>query len=1464
MGLLNNPNFNPNDNSRDAADLFVNDEKGNRFRVVDGDTVVALDENGVDGQSYRIGDLAAQERHRSKNGEFYQGEIRGDYDKRALYEVLNNEGFNLTDLGKQGEGQGGDRRNIAKLTTTEGEDVATKMYSSGIFDTSRFSNKTQIEAEKAGRLQRELFGEDDGYQELRADAPIANNGFKTRATTEGRWFNPDYHFGVEFDKKGVTRDGYTTNVLSTAWDTGVSSAVGDFGGFLEALGTVTPWYGEYLQESGKTIQGRQQVIAKDLPFQRVGTWNNLMEESDSAWDYLTNGIEYIGLNTVQSAPYLAGVAAGAVGATAVTALSGGAAAAAVAGAAATIPLAGLHAGNVWNQIDKFEYNEDGTLMTNEDGSYVNNRTKSAAAKALTAGVAMATLDRLGLHGAIGASDLLTVAGKDRAKALIRDKFLKETGRKLSAKEATVAFNRAAHQSTVDLVDHMGRKTVEERFLKKGLVNLLGSVGTTAAKGAASEGITEVSQELTAYLVANQVNEEIVSFDQLINHIQDNYSQGDDIRTLIVESAAGGVAVGGGINIASNIKGLADRERFIRKYIKDGDPKTRREVENIFVDNDATDGTISEQINRTNNKKLTEGYVDGVFYDFAEKGKDLPYWKQKLFNTARGTSGLTPLEAQDDSLFGGTSYAPQEVYGWEQLSVTPAAVLDIVTHYAGRAVESPLFNHFKPEVLRATQSGRSIVSRLSKSKGGGNAGRTVEQTIDWTSTNLTEMVGKEWFKNNFGMTNSGRSKDAMSNILRSYGKKLHSKVRKGGIASITDADIQELNNDLGTRVKRKITREDLPKLLEGAQRFELYQKEAHDVYLQSLTENYGIDSEVVQDYKKSYDPDWWWSHRLPDKSKVAKNPELFKKFLSALKQDALNNNKNLTDFDRKKLQSPDYVDKSFNSILRGRGTDDFSLVGGQKWGANPNKRLLDWGKKDVIIDGEKVSMDMFHMDDMFGTMEANTRNISQKASIMSFFGDGGSSLDVLFTDMRSELEASGMNPSEVQKVVQNTAKDTKNIIDSITGNYNRIENPRLERLQSSILQFTTIAGLLLAGLSSLPEYATVMLDLTGAAEYRKALGATLEHTFGDLFRNIYSGSAIKGAIDVAYLKEFNEDQRARIENKFDKVLTRTGLSTSQADLYKRVGVDQSGSNGLDILDIAHSAVFTFNALEAITNSQRMINASVAIDFIRNRAMKLAAVPEGETYSGDQFDAYRQLRELGIDVPTIIAETRMISSGADFDRISTLDDDAYYDNITKLDQQIEIGVKNFVDFRIQNPGAANRPLWSQDPHWRLLTQFNGFTSTVTTTLVPKLWNEKFMGAVKTKNPALTYDAFALITMMVALGGLSQWIKDLMKYGETSPYLDDDKLFYRAFLSSGVIGQYEKAAQVLYPLYEQRGEGVGNRIVETATGPIGRQIANVRDAAAYAGQGRNDQAINSFLKNVPIFSAFPEARNFVSGKE
>ena len=79
-------------------------------------------------------------------------------------------------------------------------------------------------------------------------------------------------------------------------------------------------------------------------------------------------------------------------------------------------------------------------------------------------------------------------------------------------------------------------------------------------------------------------------------------------------------------------------------------------------------------------------------------------------------------------------------------------------------------------------------------------------------------------------------------------------------------------------------------------------------------------------------------------------------------------------------------------------------------------------------------------------------------------------------------------------------------------------------------------------------------------------------------------------------------------------------------------------------------------------------------------------------------------------------------------------------------------NFVNEAIALPGTANRPLFYQNPHLAMFTQFQGFIATFTANHIPRLWGDY----VRRGTPAMKYNAFAIMSTMILL---------LRSYGKTT---------------------------------------------------------------------------------------------------
>ena len=157
---------------------------------------------------------------------------------------------------------------------------------------------------------------------------------------------------------------------------------------------------------------------------------------------------------------------------------------------------------------------------------------------------------------------------------------------------------------------------------------------------------------------------------------------------------------------------------------------------------------------------------------------------------------------------------------------------------------------------------------------------------------------------------------------------------------------------------------------------------------------------------------------------------------------------------------------------------------------------------------------------------------------------------------------------------------------------------------------------------------------------------------------------------------------------------------------------------------------------------------------------------------------------------------------------------------------------------------------------MTQFNGFIATFTANIVPKLWNK----GLRKGTPQIKYDTFVLILTMIALGGASQMLKDMLKFGEPSPYLDGVGYAQRALYSSGVLGQFERVVDTVAPLYPQRDNGlewVFNTIVGEA-GPSVRLLSNAVTGVGNLAAGEAERGFRNLGKTLPMVAPLTGLRN------
>ena len=264
---------------------------GKSYLWLDGDTFT-----DTAGDKYRIEGYDAKEVAQITNDgdevSFKQGEVGGKGEAQAIANIRDRGNFNqIHDTGNvDNEG-----RKIVRLGSEDGDDLTNTLYRSGIAKVNEYTSEDGIRAVEEGRLREALTGDPDKYADELANIPSQPLAYKTKALDE-RFYNPDYHNGVQFRNKDRNLDGTAKGFwqeTGVALDHGLDGIKEGFYGYLDGIGQVTG--AEGLQQFG---EGKVKAIQHQMADQPkiVLDWKDI----DGPWD----GFKYVVNNAVSSSPYI--------------------------------------------------------------------------------------------------------------------------------------------------------------------------------------------------------------------------------------------------------------------------------------------------------------------------------------------------------------------------------------------------------------------------------------------------------------------------------------------------------------------------------------------------------------------------------------------------------------------------------------------------------------------------------------------------------------------------------------------------------------------------------------------------------------------------------------------------------------------------------------------------------------------------------------------------------------------------------------------------------------------------------------------------------------------------------------------------------------------------------------------------------------------------------------------------------
>ena len=531
------------------------------------------------------------------------------------------------------------------------------------------------------------------------------------------------------------------------------------------------------------------------------------------------------------------------------------------------------------------------------------------------------------------------------------------------------------------------------------------------------------------------------------------------------------------------------------------------------------------------------------------------------------------------------------------------------------------------------------------------------------------------------------------------------------------------------------------------------------------------------------------YRSLDKAKIEKNRDQFIKDLQTQKNYTYEEAVALTDAI---LNNNDIVDE--NTMF------DFSVGRGKHIPSSQRKRTLDMAIDPVLKD--------YMEQDFFINISNAAKSAARYITYQKFIGDDA---EIMNEALTQAIEAGEITPEKANF----TAAFIQDYLDGESGNYKKIQNPAAANLQRNLLVWTTLAGLPMATISSLVEYMMILRALSpeqindvikpSAIEFAKAAFKTMTTATP----NMKWAQSTAGQLD----KEMRQSR-----------LKRLGYFSWDTGAAQTTGATENTFASRYLLD----KYFRVIGLQQWTDYTRNVRGAIAADFIMDHLGRIRNQRKnGTLYTNEVQESEEQLRNLGIRVEELLKIDDL-----PFTKPANMTREAFLlelrENNKRLDEIFNIAEFNFINEAIALPGTANRPLFYQNPHLALFTQFQGFIATFTANHIPRLWGDY----VKRGTPAMKYNAFAIITTMIALGFVSQYLKDLLKYGQGSPYLDNMEKLQRGIGASGMLGVGERPINFFFPIYETSSDNLIESIFNTTTGEAAA-LSNLSRAFTGAGQ-------------------------------
>ena len=356
------------------------------------------------------------------------------------------------------------------------------------------------------------------------------------------------------------------------------------------------------------------------------------------------------------------------------------------------------------------------------------------------------------------------------------------------------------------------------------------------------------------------------------------------------------------------------------------------------------------------------------------------------------------------------------------------------------------------------------------------------------------------------------------------------------------------------------------------------------------------------------------------------------------------------------------------------------------------------------------------------------------------------------------------------------------MDMLDGNFGKIDNNIISSVQDHALLFSQLAYMDTNFFANSVDLVYGMLRIQNKADAKRYFG-----TFAKAFAKGLHSDLTKAA---SKLSGGRAQKKQKWEGKKGEVfsLTRlTGHVAEQSETLQIEGANVSGQGTTKIAGILYKA----NMVENYTDSSKAAVSTGAWDDIMRLVSKVADDRSRGINSEGTRHAMNRLRGYNVPIDRLVELHNTDPEVLNKDYIEQMNDpnSPFYQEIMNIYQTANI---NYIDEFTARPETGSSSKLFEDERFRLFTQYKRFITHFTANIIPTLWNRY----IQYGSPQVRYQVFQNIMLTFVMAYTAQALKDLLRYGEEAPYLDDweediwDSKYGRAIRYTGWAGSPEIA--------------------------------------------------------------------------